>query len=96
MTPRVSAGAPVDALLFEARLNFETVRRGIGETRNRMRMFATKKQLANIHRTLRPRSRKTEAKTGWGSAKNAGASSVFVAQNEIAPPTHFPWPFSLV
>ena len=32
MTPRVGAGAPVDALLFESRLNFEIVKRGIAAT----------------------------------------------------------------
>ncbi len=30
MTQRVGAGAPVDALLFEARLNLESVKRGNG------------------------------------------------------------------
>ena len=58
-----------------------------------MRLFATKKQLANIRWTLRPRSRKTEPKTGWGIAKNAVASSVFVTQNEIPPPLTSPGPF---
>ena len=47
MTPRVGAGTPVDALLFEARLNGEA--RSNFEAKKRMRTDAEKNWIAGRH-----------------------------------------------
>ncbi len=90
MTPRVGAGAQVYTLLFESRLNFEIVKRGNGCDCSRQKNSS---QTSVEH--CGPGPAKQNRKPS-GDRKNAVASSVFVTQNEIAPPTHFAWPFSLV
>ena len=47
MTPRVGAGTPVDALLFETRLNGEA--RSNFEAKKRMRTHAEKNRIADGH-----------------------------------------------